>query len=153
MARVMCTCHHGQVRAFSPPHEGSHHLLTAQVCTIPSLHAVSVGFPAEFRMSGAAQYVAFYDWHSIFRAQPCWSVQQCAIPFCDHTIPLGFPGGSVLKGSCLQCRSYRRRGCDPWVGKIPWRRNDNPLQCSCLENPKDGGAWWATVHGVAESWI
>ena len=28
----------------------------------------------------------------------------------------------------------------------------NPLQCSCLENPRDGGAWWAAVHGVAESW-
>ena len=27
--------------------------------------------------------------------------------------------------------------------------NGNPLQCSCLENPKDGGAWWAAVHGVA----
>ena len=31
--------------------------------------------------------------------------------------------------------------------------NGNPLQCSCLENPRDGGAWWATVHGVAKSWI
>ena len=29
--------------------------------------------------------------------------------------------------------------------------NGNPLQCSCLENPKDGGAWWAAVHGVAQS--
>ena len=28
--------------------------------------------------------------------------------------------------------------------------NGNPLQCSCLENPRDGGAWWAAVHGVAE---
>ena len=27
-----------------------------------------------------------------------------------------------------------------------------PLQFSCLENPMDGGAWWATVHGVAKSW-
>ena len=27
----------------------------------------------------------------------------------------------------------------------------NPLQCSCLENPRDGGAWWAAVYGVAES--
>jgi len=41
-----------------------------------------------------------------------------------------------------------------------WRRkwkptpvfNGNPLQCSCLENPRDGGAWWATVYGVAQSW-
>ena len=30
--------------------------------------------------------------------------------------------------------------------------NGNPLQCSCLESPMDGGAWWATVHGVAQSW-
>ena len=27
--------------------------------------------------------------------------------------------------------------------------NDNPLQCSCLENPRDGGAWWAAIYGVA----
>ena len=35
----------------------------------------------------------------------------------------------------------------PCIGK----GNGNPLQCSCLENPKDGGAWWAAVYGVAES--
>ena len=29
--------------------------------------------------------------------------------------------------------------------------NGNPLQCSCLENPRDGRAWWAAVYGVAES--
>ena len=29
--------------------------------------------------------------------------------------------------------------------------NDNPLQCSCLENPRDGGTWWAAVYGVAQS--
>ena len=30
--------------------------------------------------------------------------------------------------------------------------NGNPRQCSCLENPRDGGAWWAAVYGVAQSW-
>ena len=30
--------------------------------------------------------------------------------------------------------------------------NGNPLQCSCLENPRDGGAWWAAVYGVEQSW-
>ena len=30
--------------------------------------------------------------------------------------------------------------------------NGNPLQCSCLESPRDGGAWWAAVSGVAQSW-
>ena len=29
--------------------------------------------------------------------------------------------------------------------------NGNPLQCSCLENPRDGGPWWATIYGVAQS--
>ena len=32
-----------------------------------------------------------------------------------------------------------------------WRRNGNPLQCSCLENPRDGRAWWASIYGVAQS--
>ena len=31
-------------------------------------------------------------------------------------------------------------------------RNGNPLQCSCLENPRDGEAWWAAIYGVAQSW-
>ena len=30
--------------------------------------------------------------------------------------------------------------------------NPNPLQCSCLENPRDGGAWWAAIYGVTQSW-
>ena len=30
--------------------------------------------------------------------------------------------------------------------------NGNPLQCSCLENSRDGGAWWAAVYGIAQSW-
>ena len=30
--------------------------------------------------------------------------------------------------------------------------NGKPLQCSCLENPRDGGAWWAAASGVAQSW-
>ena len=34
------------------------------------------------------------------------------------------------------------------LGRSPGERNGNPLQYSCLENPMDRGAWWATVHGV-----
>ena len=45
----------------------------------------------------------------------------------------------------------KRGGFDPWVGSIPGEGNGNPLQYSCLENSMDGGAWWATVHGVAKS--
>ena len=37
------------------------------------------------------------------------------------------------------------------LGRSPWRRAWQPTQYSCLENPMDRGAWWATVQGVAES--
>ena len=42
-------------------------------------------------------------------------------------------------------------GSIPRPGRSPGEGNDNPLQHSCLENPMDGGAWWAAVHGVTES--
>ena len=44
-------------------------------------------------------------------------------------------------------------GSIPGWGRSPGEGNGNPLQYSCLENPMDGGAWWATVHGVAKSQI
>ena len=44
-----------------------------------------------------------------------------------------------------------RHGFDPWIGKTPGRGYGNPLLYSCLENPIDRGAWWATVHGVTKS--
>ena len=46
---------------------------------------------------------------------------------------------------------HRRHGVDPRVRKSPGVGNGNPCQYSCLGNPMDRGAWWATVHGVAES--
>ena len=42
-------------------------------------------------------------------------------------------------------------GSIPGLGRYPGEGNDNPLQYSCLENPVDGGAWWAAVHGVTQS--
>ena len=42
-------------------------------------------------------------------------------------------------------------GSIPGLGRSPGEGNGNPLQYSCLENPMDGGAWLATVHGVAKS--
>ena len=42
-------------------------------------------------------------------------------------------------------------GLIPGSGRSPGEGNGNPLQYSCLENPMDRGAWWATVHGVAKS--
>ena len=42
-------------------------------------------------------------------------------------------------------------GLIPGLGRSPGERNGNPLQCSCLENPRDRGDWWAAVYGVAQS--
>ena len=42
-------------------------------------------------------------------------------------------------------------GLIPGLGRSPREGNGNPLQYSCQKNPMDGGAWWATVHGVAKS--
>ena len=46
----------------------------------------------------------------------------------------------------------RDMGSIPGSGRSPGGGHGNPLQWSCLENPMDGGAWWATVHGMAKSW-
>ena len=78
-------------------------------------------------------------------------------------------GGNGTHSSTLAWKIDGRRslvGCSPWgheesdtterlhfhfslscIGE----GNGNPLQCSCLENPRDGGAWWAAIYGVAQS--
>ena len=63
-------------------------------------------------------------------------------------IYVGFPGGSDGKASA---RDAGDPGSIPGLGRSPGEGNGNPLQYSCLENPMDGGAWWATVHGVTKS--
>ena len=42
-------------------------------------------------------------------------------------------------------------GSIPWLRRSPGGGNGNPLQYSCLKNPVDRGAWWATVHAVTKS--
>ena len=49
------------------------------------------------------------------------------------------------------CYNAGDPGSIPGSGRSPGEGNGNPLQYSCLENPMDGGAWQATVHGVAKS--
>ena len=76
-----------------------------------------------------------------------------------HPTPVLLPGKSHGRKSLV--------GCSPWgrweLDATQWLHfhfsllcigegNGNPLQCSCLENPRDSGAWWAAVFGVAQSW-
>ena len=64
-------------------------------------------------------------------------------------LKLYFPGGSDGKDST--CNVGDLSSIPGW-GRSPGERNGNPLQYSCLENPMDEGACWATVRGVAKSW-
>ena len=64
---------------------------------------------------------------------------------------LGFPGGSVDKEHACNAGDGWWCGFDLWVGEDPRGGHDNTLQYSCLENPRDSGTWWATVHGVTKS--
>ena len=76
-----------------------------------------------------------------------------------------YPTPVLLPGKSHGWRSLV--GCSPWghwesymTERLPFHfplacigeGNGNPLQCSCLENPRDGGAWWATIYRVAQSW-
>ena len=61
-----------------------------------------------------------------------------------------FRGTDFIVKCCFSC--WTRKGSDKHpLGLSVGEGDDTPLQYSCLENPMDGGAWWAAVHGVAKS--
>ena len=72
--------------------------------------------------------------------------------------PVLLPGESHGRGSLVGCSPWDREELDTterlhfhFSLSCIGEGNGNPLQCSCLENPGDGGAWWAAVYGVAQS--
>ena len=79
--------------------------------------------------------------------------------FCQwHPTPVLLPGKSHGRRSLVGCSPWGREESDmterlhfhfslSCIGE----GNGNPLQCSCLENPMDSGAWWAAVYGVSQS--
>ena len=79
---------------------------------------------------------------------------------CPH-VPLPLPRSSlavpardlvlVVKNLPVNARDLRDAGLIPGSGRSPGGGHGNPLQYSCLENPMDRGAWWATVHRVAKT--
>ena len=71
------------------------------------------------------------------------------VKLCTHNHIWGFPGGSEVKASACNAGDL---GFIPGLGRSPGEGNGNPVYYSCLENPMDGEAWWATVQGVAKSW-
>ena len=75
-----------------------------------------------------------------------------------HPTPVSLPGKSHGQRSLVSCNPWGRKESDTterlhfhFSLSCIGEGNGNPLQCSCLENPRDGGAWWAAVYGVAHS--
>ena len=75
-----------------------------------------------------------------------------------HPVPVLLPGKSHGQRSLLACSPWGRKVLDTterfhfdFLLSCIGEGNGNSLQCSCLENPRDGGAWWAAIHGVAQS--
>ena len=74
-----------------------------------------------------------------------------------HPTPVLLPGKSQGWRSLVGCSPRGREESDTterlhFSLSCIGEGHGNPLQCSCLENPRDGGAWWAAVYGVAQSW-
>ena len=63
----------------------------------------------------------------------------------------GPPGATSGQEPACQCRKLRDRGSVPGLGRSPGGGHGNPLQYSCLKNPKDRKAWRAAIHEVAKS--
>ena len=70
------------------------------------------------------------------------------LTYAHYYIQLDLPGGPDAKASDYNAGDP---GSIPGAGRSPGEGTGNPLQYSCLENPMEGGAWWATVHAVAKS--
>ena len=75
-----------------------------------------------------------------------------------HPTPVLLPGKSHGRRSLVGCSPWGREGLDT-TERLPFHfslscigeGNGSPLQCSCLENPRDSGAWWAAIYGVSQS--
>ena len=76
-----------------------------------------------------------------------------------HPTPVFLPGKSHGQGSLVGCSPWGRQQSDTteqlhflFSLSCIGEGNGNPLQCACLENPRDRGAWWAAVYGITQSW-
>ena len=79
-----------------------------------------------------------------------WTTKEVPVFLAIIIFKLGFLGGSVVKNLPDNAGDARGMGSIPALGRSPGEGNGNPFQYPCLGNPRDRGAWLATVHGVAK---
>ena len=159
------------VRARCPNHEATRELPTCRFLTflkalgalvLCSWHSHLVSMPLHWpqalcllrSLSGLAS-VSAHVCHPVFYL---FSSMLCGWRRRWHSTPVLLPGKSHGRRSLVGCSPWGREESDT-TEQLPFHfslscigeGNGNPLQCSCLENPRDGGAWWAAVSGVAQS--
>ena len=113
--------------------------------------------PANLENSAVAIGQEKVSFHSNSKERQCQRMFKL-LHNCTHLTPVLLPGKSHGRRSLVACSPW---GCyqSDTTERLHFHfslscigeGNDNPLQCSCLENPRDGGAWWAAVYGVAQS--
>ena len=103
-------------------------------------------------MTALHSFLVFNDLHTLWNTSHFFWIRQW------QPTPVLLPGKSHGRRSLVGCSPWGREELDTteqlhfhfwlsWIGE----GNGNPLQCSCLQNPRDGGAWWAAIYGVAQS--
>ena len=93
-----------------------------------------------------------HDWSDLAAAAAVYTMEKAMTP---HSSTLAWKIPWMVEPSRLQCMGSLRVG-HYWATSLSLSciggGNGNPLQCSCLENSRNGEAWWAAVYGVAQSW-
>ena len=143
-------------------------LQKAKIFVVLTVH-VPQGYSDHFS-SPAARRLYCFRWRGFLSAwlrrvgwgHPLVRYQKCEVHQRQrqwHPTPVLLPGKSHGQRSLIGCSPWGRQESD-MTERLPFHfslsctggGNGNPLQCSCLENPSVGGAWWAAIYGVTQSW-
>ena len=137
-----------------PRHWNAETNLVQTITSLVSKNHCIVIITEVYRMEGAGRKIRYYEKFiqetNIFPTpseEASRSFSWCAFTVC--MIVVGFPGDSAVR-NLFACHAGDE-GSIPGSERSPGEGHGHPLQCPCLENPMDRGAWWATVHRVAES--
>ena len=122
------------------------------------------------RANAKIEFLESWPWINALETKFMWPLPHCCLSSnrfiynCIqrrrqwHPTPVLLPGKSHGRRSLVGCSSWGRQESDTterlhfhFSLSCVGEGNGNPLQCSCLENPRDGGAWWAAVYEVAQS--
>ena len=127
---------------------GGSHCISFGLQCFSSVYCIYYFFLFYYFFNLTYLFILYFWLHCVFVWRRRW-----------YPTPVLLPGKSHGPRSLVGCSPWGRQESDtterlhfPFSLSCIGEGNGNPLQYSCLENPRDGGAWWAAVYGVAQSW-